>query len=92
MGVIGKTGIAGAAQINQKRSPSKYIYTPDLVAKKNNEIYIIEIKTNSGSLYNRREKEKLKGLLSARDFSLIPLLISLKIELTATDFMMTELE
>jgi len=67
-------------------------YIPDLVAKKDNEIYIVEVKTNSGNIYLKREQEKLKGLLSARKFDLIPLLININIRLEATDFTMKELE
>lgn len=67
----------------------KVVYTPDLVAKKDKEIYIIEVKTNSGDIYST--KEKLEGLLLARKFSFVPLLINLKIDIEATDFVMQEL-
>lgn len=81
---IGTLGIFGEAD--------KVRYIPDLVAKKDNEIYIVEVKTNSGSIYHKRERRKLKGLLSARRFNLIPLLINFNIRLEATDFIMKELE
>ncbi len=88
IGVIGKTGIVGAAQIKSKRK-SKHVYTPDLVVKKDNEICIVEVKTNSGNIYLK--PEKAKGLLSARKFGLIPLLINLNVSVDATNFMMREL-
>jgi len=89
IGVIGKTGIVGAAGINAK-TKSKHVYTPDLVVKKDNEICIVEVKTNSGNIYLK--PEKVEGLLSARKFGLIPLLINLNVSIDATDFMMRELE
>lgn len=88
IGVIGKTGIVGAAQIKAK-TKSKHVYTPDLVVKKDNEIYIVEVKTNSGNIYFK--PEKVEGLLSARKFGLIPLLINLNVSIDATDFVMQEL-
>jgi Holliday junction resolvase len=88
IGVIGKTGVVGAARINAK-TKSKHVYTPDLVVKKGNEICIVEVKTNSGNIYLK--PEKVKGLLSARRFGLIPLLINLNVSIDATDFMMREL-
>jgi hypothetical protein len=70
---------------------SNATYTPDLVAKKDNKIFIIEVKTNSGNIYLKREKDKLRGLLSARKFNLIPMLVNLNIGIQATDFIMKEL-
>lgn len=88
IGVIGKTGIVGTARIKAK-TKSKYVYTPDLVVKKDNEICIVEVKTNSGNIYLK--PEKVEGLLSARKFGLIPLLINLNVSIDATNFMMQEL-
>jgi hypothetical protein len=68
----------------------KPVYIPDLVAKKDNKIYVIEVKTNSGNVYLK--KEKLEGLMSARKFNFIPLVINLKISIEATNFIMNELE
>lgn len=85
IGVIGKSGLVGAVQINAK-TKSKHVYTPDLVVKKDNEIYIVEVKANSGNIYLK--PEKVEGLLSARKFGLIPLLINLRVSIDATDFMM----
>jgi hypothetical protein len=64
-------------------------YTPDLIAKKNGEIYIIEVKANSGDL--NRKPDRVKALLSAREFGLIPLIIHLNVGITASDFSMKEL-
>jgi len=86
LGIFGECEITEDAHEIQK---SKRKYTPDLVAKKNGEIYIIEVKANSGDSYLKGEK--LSGLLSARKFGLVPLLINLKVTLDATDFIMKEL-
>jgi len=88
IGVIGKTGMVGAAQIKAEIK-SKHVYTPDLVVNKDNEIWIVEVKTNSGNIYLK--PEKVEGLLSARKFGLIPLLINLNVSIDATNFMMQEL-
>jgi hypothetical protein len=89
IGVIGKIGIVGASQIKMVEPKSRHVYTPDLVAKKNGEIYIVEVKTNSGISYLKGEK--LKGLLSAKKFGLVPLLIKLKLNLDATDLVVEKL-
>ena len=86
LGIIGETGVTEDIQATRK---SERIYTPDLVAKKDGEIYIVEVKTNSGNSYLKGEK--LNGLLSARKFALVPLLINLKVTLDATNFVMEEL-
>ena len=86
LGIIGETGITEDIQATRK---SERIYTPDLVAKKNGEIYIIEVKANSGDSYLKGEK--LSGLLSARKFGLVPLLINLNVTLDAKNFVMKEL-
>ena len=65
-------------------------YTPDLIAKKNGEIYIIEVKANSGNL-NKKPK-RVKALLSARDYGLIPLIVHINVSINATDFSMRELK
>jgi hypothetical protein len=68
---------------------SKRVYTPDMVAKKNGEIYIVEVKANSGNIYLK--PEKVKGLLSARKFGLIPLVVHINVNISATDFSVEEL-
>ena len=70
----------------------KPLYIPDLVAKKDKEIFVIEVKTNSGNIYRKRQKEKLEGLLSARTYDFIPMLVNLKVEIVASAFTLTELE
>lgn len=82
-------GILGAYGINGK-TKSEYAYTPDLIAKKDNEICIVEVKTNSGNIYLK--PEKVEGLVSARKSGLIPLLINLNVSINATDFMIREIK
>jgi hypothetical protein len=81
LGLITKDG---ALELSGKRT-----YTPDLIAKKNGEIYIIEVKANSGDL-NHKPK-RVKALLSAREFGLIPLIVHVNVSINATDFSMQEL-
>ena len=70
----------------------KPLYIPDLVAKKDKEIFVIEVKTNSRNIYKKRNKEKLEGLLASRNFGLIPMLVNLKVGIEATEFELDELE
>jgi hypothetical protein len=86
LGILGEIGIAEDVQ---EIKSSKRTYTPDLVAKKNGEIYVIEVKANSGDSYLKGEK--LNGLLSARKFGLVPILIKLNVTLDANNFIMKEL-
>jgi len=65
------------------------IYMLDLVAKKNDEIYIVEVKTNEAVRYLRGEK--LEGLMLARKYGFIPMLATLKVSIEVTDLMVTEL-
>jgi hypothetical protein len=65
--------------------PKTPLYIPDLVAKKDDEIYIVEVKTNSGTIYGKRQTTRLRALLSARQFDLTPLLIHFNLRLEATD-------
>lgn len=88
IGVAGKVGVVGACQINISE-PSEHIYTPDLVCRKGDEIYIVEVKTDSANLYLK--PERVKGLLLARKFGLIPLLIHIKVNIDASDFVLQEL-
>jgi hypothetical protein len=89
IGVIGKTGIVGASRIKMVEPTAKHVYTPDLVCRKDNNIYIVEVKTNSGNIYNK--PERVKGLLLARKFGLIPLLIHMNVRIDASDFSIQEL-
>lgn len=88
IGIVGKEGIVGASRI-QIETKSKHVYTPDLVAKKKGEIFIVEVKTNSGNIYLK--PEKVQGLLSARKFGLIPLIVHINVGIKASDFSMSEL-
>lgn len=88
--IIDKISIADASRIAENERESSPVYTPDLVAKKDHDIYIVEVKTNSGSIYLK--KEKLEGLLSARKFNLIPLLVNLNVKISATNLTIQELQ
>jgi hypothetical protein len=89
IGVIGKTSIVGWSQIKMTEPQPKHVYTPDLVAKKGKEIYVVEVKTNSGNIHLK--PEKVQGLLSARKFGLIPLIVHMNIDIKASDFSIQEL-
>jgi hypothetical protein len=88
IGVIGKVGVVGAAQIHREGREVEHIYTPDLVGKKDKDIYIIEVKVNTGSKYFRTKK--LQGLMAARNFNLVPLIVNLKLEIQASEFTIHE--
>lgn len=63
------------------------IYSPDLVAKKENQIYVIEVKTNSGKL----TEKKREGLVSAKRFGFVPVIVNIDVDIVATNFKMQEL-
>lgn len=69
---------------------SKRKYTPDLIAKKGEKIYVIEVKSTRGALKFLRGK-KLRGLLLARKYGLIPSIVSFNLRIEAKDFKMEEL-
>lgn len=89
IGVLGKIGVVGAVKIVNPNLACKYVYAPDFVAKKNDDIYIIEVKTNNAIKYFK--EEKLEGLTSVRKFGLVPLIITLKVDIVAKDFLIKEL-
>jgi len=78
LGVIGKRPMADR----------EYLYTPDLVAKKNQELYIIEVKVNTGKFDSEKEK---RGFMLARDYGFIPMLITLKVNIEVSDLVVAEL-
>jgi hypothetical protein len=88
IGVFGKEGIVGAVRISPKIC-YEHVYSPDLVVKKGNEIYIVEVKANTGNL--KPKSKRIQGLLSARKFGLIPLVVHLNIDISASDFSIHEL-
>jgi len=88
LGVVGAVGIPGAAQIRAKGPKREYLYTPDLVAKKNQEIYIIEVKVNTGRIDSEKER---RGLMLARDYGFIPMLITSKVNIEVSDLVIAEL-
>lgn len=57
-------------------------YTPDLIAKKDGEIFVTEIKANTG--INYLKGQKLEGLLLAKKYGFVPMLITLNIGIGAT--------
>jgi Holliday junction resolvase len=73
--------------INQ--SDRAFNYHPDMIAKKNGEIYVIEIKTTGGIRYLKGSP--LKGLLMARNYGFIPALITVNVSIKATDLTVREL-
>jgi len=91
LGVIGKAGIPRFALITEKEKEAKheYIYTPDLIARKNGDIYIVEIKTGEAISYLKGEK--LDEVVLAKQYGFIPILITLNINVEANDFKAYEL-
>jgi hypothetical protein len=65
-------------------------YIPDLIAKKDGKIYVIEVKSRKGALQFLKG-EKLRGLVLAREFGFIPSLISFNLKIEAENFKMEEL-
>jgi len=57
-------------------------YMPDLIAKKDGEIFVTEIKANTG--INYLKGQKLEGLLLAKKYGFVPMLITLNIGIGAT--------
>ena len=66
-------------------------YRPDLIAKKDGKIHIIEVKSTKGALQFLRGK-RLKGLLLAREFGFIPTLISFNLNIGVQNFKIEEIE
>jgi len=83
LGVVGKDGLPGAPHIKIGGSGTEYLYCPDLVAKKNNKIYVVEIKVGQGTRYLK--KEKVKGLVMAKEHGFIPMLVTLNLSIEARD-------
>jgi hypothetical protein len=81
LGIVRKTSDAEPVEILPEREETKYY--PDLVAKKSGEIYVVEVKTNTGLGYLKGAK--LKGLLLAEKYGFIPTVITLNIDIEATN-------
>lgn len=64
--------------VGLERKPT---YCPDLVAKRNGEIYVVEIKVGQGIYYLRGDK--LKGFTLAKKYGFIPMLITLDLTIEA---------
>ena len=65
-------------------------YRWDLLAKKSDKIYVIEVKSTKRAL-RFLKGEKLKGLMLAREFGFTPAIISIDIKIEATNFKMAEI-
>ena len=62
-------------------------YSPDLIAKKDGKIYVIEVKSRKGAIQFLKGK-KLRGLLLAREYGFIPSLVSFNLKIEAENFKM----
>lgn len=65
-------------------------YTPDLIAKKDGEIFITEVKANTGIDYLRGQR--LEGLLLAKKYGFVPMLITLNVSIGATQLVARKVE
>jgi Holliday junction resolvase len=61
----------------------------DLLAKKNRKIYVVEVKANSGK--QNLKGEKLEGLLLAKKYGSVPMLVTIDVEVQASDLVAQEL-
>lgn len=64
------------------------LYIPDLVAKKNNKIYIVEVKANTGVRQYRNLNE---ASIIAKKYGFIPILMTLNVNIEATNLTFREL-
>ena len=78
LGVVSKRGIVPGCS-----------YCPDLIAKKDDRIYVVEIKVGQGISYLKGEK--LRGLMSAKDYGFIPMLVTIDIDIEASNLVIKEL-
>jgi hypothetical protein len=58
-------------------------YKPDLLAKKGSKIYVVEVKANSGK--QNLKGEKLDGLLEAKKYGFIPMLVTINVAIRASN-------
>jgi len=94
LGLVGKTGVprvsdALGMRVTRSDLESKYLYCPDLVAKKDERIYVVKIKVGQGVYYLKGNTRK--GLLLAKDYGFIPLLITLSVDIEASNLQIREL-
>lgn len=78
-------------QYSKKLGIDEYRYFPDLIAKKNGEIYMIEVKSSKRARKQYLKGKKLRGLMLAREFGFTPMVITLKVHIEATEFELEEL-
>lgn len=78
-------------QYSKKRNLDEYKYFPDLIAKKNGKIYVIEVKSSKRARKYYLKGKKLRGLMLAREYGFIPTVITLEVQIEATEFELEEL-
>lgn len=57
---------------------AKIGYQPDFIAKKGDNIFIIEVKTNTGVI---NTSEEFQGLIRAKAYGFVPMIVKLKVKL-----------
>lgn len=66
----------------------KHVYCPDLVAKKDDKICVIEVKTKKALRYLKKEKD---WLILAKDYGFSPIVATLNVNIEANDLVLKEL-
>lgn len=66
-------------------------YRCDLLAKKSDQLYVIEVKSTKGAVQFLRE-DKLKGLMLAREYGFIPAIVMLDLRIEASVFKMVKID
>jgi Holliday junction resolvase len=65
----------------------KRVYCPDLVAKKDDKIYIIEVKTQKALRYLKKE---LDWLMLAKEYGFSPVVATVNVNIEARDLVLEE--
>jgi hypothetical protein len=65
-------------------------YTPDLIAKEDGEIFVTEVKANTGTNYLKGQR--LEGLLLAKEYGFVPMLITANVSIVATHLVARKVE
>jgi Holliday junction resolvase len=66
-----------------------YLYRPDLVANEGENMYVVEIKVDSG--IQHMKEDKLRGLTLAKEYGLILAIVTLNIDVEVSSFKMSTL-
>ena len=66
------------------------LYKPDLIAKRDGKIYVVEVKSTKGALKFLKGKW-LNGFLLAKEYGFIPALVSFNLKIEADNFKMEEI-